>query len=419
MSNSPNEPPHRTREVRGIPRRTGSGPAPLSFGQQRLWFLSQLRPNDSAYNMIQVLRLTGPLDVPALERAFNEIRRRHDVLRANVDLVGDQPVQFVAAYGPVPFTIVDCSTYPEDQRESACQQTIDSYSRPPFDLKNDPLVRTVLVRLQPKEHRLVLVMHHIISDGWSTRLLLQECASLYEAFSQGKSSPLPELPIQYSDYARWQRERLTGAVLENELSYWKQRLRGSIMSPLELPTDRPRRGGEMSTGAYVAKVLPVKLVQSLKSLGQRCNATLFMMLLGAFQILLYRLSGQDDIVLGTPIAGRTQLETEKLLGFFVNTLPIRIDMSGKPTFAHLLDRVRSVVVDAIDHQDLPFEKLVEELQPERRLNHSPLVQVMLNVFLLDDPQLHVQGITLEILTPAGDESKFDVTMYVRKTRKIF
>jgi amino acid adenylation domain-containing protein len=401
------------RAVRGIPRRTESGPAPLSFGQQRLWFLNQLRPNDSAYNMIQVLRLTGPLDVPALERAFNEIRRRHDVLRANFDSVGDQPVQFVAAYKPVPFTVVDCSNYPEDQRESACQEAIGSYSRPPFNLENDPLLRTALVRLGPTDHRLVVVMHHIIYDGWSTRLLLKECATLYEAFAQGKPSPLPDLPIQYSDYARWQREWLTGPVLEKQLSYWKERFRGSV-SPLELPADRPRRGGETPTAAHVVKVLPVELLQSLKSLGQRHNATLFMTLLAAFQALLYRVSGQDDIVVGTPIAGRTQLETEKLLGFFVNTLPIRIDMSGRPTFAELLDRVRSVVLDAIKYQELPFEKLVEELQPERRLNHSPLFQVMLNAFLLDTPQLHVQGLTLESLTVSGDESKFDMTMYVLK-----
>ena len=299
MSNLPNEPPHPIRGVRGISRRTESGPAPLSFGQQRLWFLNQLRPNDSAYNMIQVLRLTGPLDVPALERAFNEIRRRHDVLRANFDLVGDQPVQFVAPYRPVPFTVVDCSNCPEDQRESACQEAIDNYSRPPFNLKNDPLLRTALVRLGPTEHRLALVMHHIIYDGWSTRLMLQECATLYEAFAQGKPSPLPELPIQYSDYARWQREWLTGPVLDKQLSYWKERLRGSV-SPLELPADRPRRGGETSTAAHVAKVLPVELLQSLKSLGQRHNATLFMTLLAAFQTLLYRVSGQDDIVLGSP-----------------------------------------------------------------------------------------------------------------------
>ena len=413
MSNFPSEPPPSMRGVRRIPRRTESGPAPLSFGQQRLWFLNQLRPNDSAYHMIQVLRLTGPLDVPVLEQALNEIRRRHDLLRANFDLVGDQPVQFVAPYRPMPFTVVDCSNCPEDQRESACQEAIARYSRPPFNLKNDPLLRTALVRLGPTEHRLVVVMHHIISDGWSTRLLLQECATLYEAFSQGKPSPLPELPIQYSDYARWQREWLTGPVLDKQLSYWKERLRGSV-SPLELPADRPRRGGETSTAAHVAKVLPVELLQSLKSLSQRHNATLFMALLTAFQILLYRVSGQDDIVVGSPIAGRTQLETEKLLGFFVNTLPMRIDMSGRPTFAELLNRVRSVVLDALKHQELPFEKLVEELQPERSLNHTPLVQVMLNAFLLDIPQLHVQGLTLESLSVSADESKFDLTMYVQK-----
>jgi len=393
-----------------------SDPAPLSFGQQRLWFIDQLRPNHSAYNMTQVLRLTGPLDIPALEQAINEIRRRHDVLRANFDVVADQPVQFVRSYRPVPLTVVDRSDCPEDHRENACQQVIDSYSRPPFNLKNDPLVRTALVRLQPTEHRLVLVLHHIVYDGWSTRLLLQECASLYEAFSRGKPSSLPELPIQYSDYARWQRKRLQGAVLEEHLSYWKARLRGSL-APLDLPADRPRPDLEMSPGADAAKVLPVELVESLKALGQRHNATLFMTLLAAFQTLLYRLSGRDDIVLGVPIAGRTQVETEKLIGFCVNTLPIRVDVSSVATFSELLDAVRPVVLDAINHQELPFEKLVEELQPDRSLNQSPLVQVTLNVFLLDNPQLHVHGLTIESLTRAGDESKFDLTMYVLKARE--
>ena len=415
MSDLPATPPVPMRARRGIPRTTDSGPAPLSFGQQRLWFLSQLRPNQSAYNMIQVLRLTGPLDIPVLERAFNDIRRRHDVLRANIDVVAGQPVQIVAPYRPEALTVVDCSSSPPDQRESACQQVIERYSRPPFDLRTDPLVRTSLVRMEPMDHRLVLVLHHIIYDGWSTRLLMRECAALYEAFSEGKPSPLPELPVQYSDFARWQRQWLTGAVLEKQLSYWKERLRGSV-SPLELPADRPRGDADTSTAVRAGKVLPVDLLRSLQSVGQRHSATLFMTLLAAFHTLLSRLSGQDGIVLGIPIAGRTQLEAEKLLGFFVNTLPIRVDMSGTPTFAELLDRVRSVVLDAINHQELPFEKLVEELHPERSLTHAPLVQVMLNVFLLDDPQLQAGGLTIESLTSSGDESKFDLTMYVRKVR---
>jgi amino acid adenylation domain-containing protein len=404
-----------TRAPREIPRRTETGAAPLSFGQQRLWFLDQLRPNHSAYNMTQVLRLTGVLGVPALERAVNEIRRRHDVLRANFEFVADRPMQTVAPFQPMALTVVDCSDLQDDEREQACQEAIDHYSRRPFNLRNEPLMRTALVRVRATEHLLVLVIHHIVSDGWSTRLLLRECATLYEAFSQGKPSPLPELPIQYSDYARWQRESFTGTALATQLSYWKSLLQGSD-SPLELPADRPRRSDDTSTLARVTAALPNDVVQSLKSLGQRHNATLFMILLAAFQVLLHRISGRDDIVIGTPIAGRTRLETEKLIGFFVNTLPIRIHGSGNLTFEELLGRVRSVVVDAINYQDVPFEKLVEELQPERNLTHTPLFQVMLNVFLLDEAPLRVPGLTIETLTRPGDESKFDLTMYVLKQR---
>jgi len=416
MSESQNRPADVTRAPREISRRVETDPAPLSFGQQRLWFLEQFRPNHSAYNMTQVLRLTGRLEVPALERAVHEIRRRHNVLRANFEFVADQPMQIIAPFQPIPLTVVDCSGLPDDQRQRACQEAIDNSSRRPFNLATEPLMRTTLVRLHTTEHLLVVVIHHIVSDGWSTRLLLREFATLYEAFSQGKTSPLPELSIQYSDYARWQREWLQGAVLETQLSYWKTLLHGSE-SPLELPADRPRRSDDTSTLARVTEVLPNDVMQSLKSLSQRHNATLFMILMAAFQILLRRITGRDDIVIGTPIAGRTRLETEKLIGFFVNTLPIRIHGSGKLTFEEMLRRVRSVVVDAINYQDLPFEKLVEELQPERSVNHTPLFQVMLNVFLLDDAPLHVSGLTIETLTRPGDESKFDLTMYVLKQRE--
>jgi NRPS condensation-like uncharacterized protein len=249
--------------------------------------------------MTQVLRLTGVLEVPALERAVNEIRRRHDVLRANFEFVADRPMQTVAPFQPMALTVVDCSDLQDDEREQACQEAIDHYSRRPFNLRNEPLMRTALVRVRATEHLLVLVIHHIVSDGWSTRLLLRECATLYEAFSQGKPSPLPELPIQYSDYARWQRESFTGTALATQLSYWKSLLQGSD-SPLELPADRPRRSDDTSTLARVTAALPNDVVQSLKSLGQRHNATLFMILLAAFQVLLHRISGRDDIVIGRP-----------------------------------------------------------------------------------------------------------------------
>jgi amino acid adenylation domain-containing protein len=407
MSNSPNL------AATGIPRRMQSGPAPLSLAQQRLWFLDQLQPNSSAYNITQVFRLRGSLNVDALEQALNEIRRRHEVLRANFDSVDDQPVQIVAPFQPMPLTVVDYSNLIEDQRESAWQDAFQTYSRRPFNLKNDPLMRANLLRLGTTEHVLVLIMHHIISDGWSVQLIAQESASLYEAFSQEKPSPLPELPIQYSDYACWQREWFQGAVLEKQLSYWKYHLGGSL-PVLELPADRRRPSVQTFNGRAVAKVLPPELVQSLKSLSQRRRATLFVTLLAAVQILLQRLSDQEDIVLGTPIAGRKQWETEKLVGFFVNTLAVRADLSGNPTFEALLERVRSVVLDAMDHQEMPFEKLVQELQPERSLSHTPLFQVMVNVFMLDHQEIGIPGLAIENLTPLGAEAKCDVTVYILK-----
>jgi amino acid adenylation domain-containing protein len=397
---------------REIPRRTATGPASLSFAQQRLWFLDRLQPGSSAYNMTDVYRLTGTLDVIALERALNEIRRRHEALRTNFDSINDQPVQIIAPFEPVALPVVDLANLPEDQCKKALERAIFSQRRLPFNLQSDRLMRASLFRLGTEEHILLLVVHHCVSDGWSRRLLKQEIAALYEAFSQGKPSPLPELPIQYGDYASWQHKWLQKEALANQLPYWKKHLGGDL-PVLDLPTDHARPSVQTFNGARLTMVLPKVLVGTLTSLGQRHHASLFMTMLAAFNTLLHRYSGQEDIIVGTPIAGRSRLETEKLIGLFLNTLALRTDLSGNPTFAELLQRVRDVTLDAFTYQELPFEKLVEELHPERSLSHTPVFQVLLNMFMLAEPEVSLPGLTLEEVTEPEVESKFDLTLYVR------
>jgi len=389
-------------------------PAPLSFAQQRLWFLSQLRPDTSAYNLPQVFRLRGHLDLAALERALNEIRRRHEVLRTNFDTIDGQPVQIVETFQYMPLRMTDCTDLSEDERPIACGRLIDSIAQLPFNLKTDRLLRMAIIRLQSTEHVLVLVMHHIVFDGWSTTLLLEECATLYDTFLEGKPSPLGALPLQYSDYAR--AERLT-LDFTTELAYWKEQL-GGTLPVLVLPSDQPGAQPLTATAGRLTRVLPPELVQSLQRLGQRHQVTLFMTLLAALQTLLSRLSGQDDVIVGTPIAGRRQLETEQLLGLFLNTLPLRTDVSGNPTFVELLERVRLVVLNAIQYQTLPFEKLVEELQPQRSLDRTPLFRVMLNAFPID-AAISMNGLTVENLRALPDDAKFDLTWYVFKEQQDF
>jgi hypothetical protein len=397
---------------RGIPRRTATGPVPLSFAQQRLWFLDQLQPGGSTYNITRIYRLTGPLDVAALERALNEIRRRHEVLRTNFDSVNGQPVQIIAPFESVMLPVEDLANLPEDRRESACQRTISAQSRLSFNLRTDRLLRANLMRLGTAEHVLVLVVHHCVSDGWSTQLLKREIATLYGAFSQGNPSPLPELPIQYGDYACWQRAWLQGKALADQLAYWKKHLGGDLPA-LDLPTDHARPSVQSFNGARLTMILPKALVESLTSLGQRQHASLFMTMLAAFMTLLHRYSGQEDIIVGTPLAVRTRLETEKLIGLFLNTLALRANLSGNPTFEELLKRVRDVTLDAFTHQELPFEKLVEELHPERSLSRTPIFQVMLNMFMLAEPEVPLPGLKIEDLTKPVVEAKYDLSLYAR------
>jgi amino acid adenylation domain-containing protein len=388
------------------------GELPLSFAQQRLWFLSQLDPGSPVYHLSSGYRLRGPLNATALEQSLNAIVRRHESLRTILPAVDGRPIQVVTPYQPFTLPVIDVRGLAGTDKAARAQQLASEHAQRPFDLGHGPLFRATLVRLAAEESVFLLSMHHIVSDGWSMGVFFRELAALYEAFSTGTASPLPELSIQYADFALWQRQWLQGEVLEKQLAYWRQQLAGSPPL-LELPTDRPRPVTQTYRGARQWLALPKALSDELRALSQREGVTLFMTLLAAFQILLFRYTGQEDIVVGSPIAGRTRVATEGLIGFFVNTLVLRTDLSGKPAFRQLLHRVREVASQAYAHQDLPFEKLVEELQPERNLSRSPLFQVFLNMLNLPDNRFELPGLAVERFLSPEAESKFDITLYVR------
>ena len=360
---------------------------PLSFAQQRLWFIDQLEPGNVAYNMPTAVRYRSPLDVPTLERALGEMVRRHETLRTTFASVGGQPVQVIGPPAPFRLRVEDLRHLPAAERDACAARLEAEEAARPFDLRRGPLFRVRAARLAENDHVLVMTLHHIISDGWSTGVLLRELSALYEAFSRGLPSPLPELPIQYADFAQWQRGWLQGGVLERQLAYWKRQLQGA--EPLiRLPTDWPRPAAQGYRGARLLLTLSPELSGAVKSLGQREGATLFMTMLAAFDALLYRYTGQDDIVVGSPLAGRNQLETEGLIGFFVNMLALRTRVSDNPGFAELLRRVRETTLDAYAHQEMPFEKLVDALQIERNPSYQPLFQV---VFSLQNAEFNPGG----------------------------
>jgi amino acid adenylation domain-containing protein len=356
---------------RKITRRTDSESYPLSFIQERLWMLNQFEPGP-LYNDYTAFRLTGPLNVTALERALGEIVRRHEVLRAIYPDVDGRPLQVITPVSSrMTLRFVDLRGSTEQEVMSRAREE----ARLPFDLSRGPLLRATLLRTGDDEHMLLLTMHHIVTDGWSMGVLLDEMSKLYEAYVAGEESPFAALSIQYADYAAWQREYLQGEVLDQQLAYWHEQLRGAP-TLLSLPADRPRPSVQTFNGARYYFELDRELTSSLRTLSQREGATLFMTLLAAFNILLWRYTGQNDICLGTPVAGRNQPEVERLIGVFINTLVLRTQLSGDPSFRELLGRVRSMTVSAFANQELPFERLVEALQPERNLSHTPIFQVM-------------------------------------------
>jgi amino acid adenylation domain-containing protein len=380
----------------------------LSFGQERLWFIEQLSPGNCGYSIPATFQLRGPLDVAALEKAFIELLRRHEALRTTFGTTDGEPVQVIHDLVDLRLIVVNVSSVDEARRLA------EEDARTPFDLSQGPLFRVRLLRLSAEDHILHITVHHAVSDGWSMRVLFREIEALYAAFCDGKPSLLPELPVQYADFAQWQRSSLQGEVIAKQLSYWRKQLEGAP-ELLELPTDRPRPPVGTHCGSTLRFRLPKGLSEQVKGLSRREGVTPFMVFLTAFNVLLGRYSGQVKIVVGTPTANRTHVEVEPLIGFFVNTLALATDLSGDPTFKELVKRVRETSLNAYAHQDLPFEKLVDELKPERNLSHSPIFQVM---FALQNQQtwsaraLGLQGIDVERFSIATSTALFDLTLSI-------
>jgi amino acid adenylation domain-containing protein len=393
-----------------IPCRGDRGPAPLSFAQQRLWFFDQFEPGSPVYNLTAPIAFEGNLDIAALERAFNFIVQRHEALRTTFDFRDGQPVQIIAPAQTIGMRFIDLSHLQHDEQQAKIEAILQEESTRPFDLKQGPLLRTTLLRVHDTKHVLLFAVHHIVSDAWSTGLLIHELGELYSAFVAGRAPNLPELPIQYSDFAVWQRQWLQGAVLNEQLTYWKKQL-GNNLPVLELPADRPRPPLQTFQGSTIPFSLPPTLSKALRALSQSERATLFMTLLTAFKVLLHRYTGLEDITVGTPIANRQRQDLEHLIGFFTNTLAIRTDLSGNPAFCDLLRMVRETLLDAYAHQDLPFEYLVEELHPERTLSHSPLVQILF-VMKHTEPDLDLPGLLVTPLHNDFGSAKFDLTCYM-------
>jgi len=395
------------RRLEAAERGEWKGLLPLSFAQQRLWFLNQLEPGSEFYNSSRAVRLEGELLLEPLRRTLNEIVRRHEVLRTRFVALDGKPRQEVLPAEPFELPVIDLSELEAAKREAVIRETIGSESRQPFALDQGPLLRVKLLRLGVEEHVVVLVMHHIVSDASSMELLLKEVETLYAAYRQDEESPLPELAIQYSDFAVWQRSWMQGGELEQQLNYWRAQLRD--LPVLELPTDRVRPAVQNYKGEYVGFRLTAATSAQLRELSQREGVTLFMTLLAAFHALLARYTGQRDIVVGTPIAGRTRQEIEPLIGFFVNTLVLRSSVNSDESFRELLAQVREVCLGAYGHQEVPFEKLVEELQPERHLSRSPLFQAMFAMQHAPEGELALPGLKLSGLSGAGAIAKFDLS----------
>ncbi|MDF5712387.1 MAG: amino acid adenylation domain-containing protein [Rhizonema sp. NSF051] len=399
-------------ETTTIERISRSQELPLSFAQQRLWFLAQLEPNSPFYNIPAAVRLEGQLNLSALQQSFNKILRRHEVLRTNFQILEGQPVAIISSVTSLPFAVIDISELASNQQQASVRKLASQEAQRPFNLNSDLLLRVKLLRLKEQEHIVLLTMHHIASDGWSISVLVRELATLYQAFYKQQPSPLAELPIQYVDFAAWQRQWLQTEILQFQIAYWKKQLEGAP-TVLELPTDYPRLAAVQTfRGATHLFELSVELSQAINKLSQQEGCTLFMTLLAAFAILLSCYSGQEDIVVGSPIANRNRVELEGLIGLFLNTLALRTDLSGDPTFLELLTRVRQVTLGAYSHKDLPFEKLVQELAPKRNLRYSPLFQVWFTLQNVPMTKLELPGLTLSLLETDNTTVQFDLELFL-------
>jgi len=372
---------------------------PTSFAQQRLWFLNQLAPHSPFYNIPLSFRLNGPLEVPVLEQSLNQIVGRHESLRTTFTTVEGEPRQVVAQTFSLPLAVVDLTSLPEQKKQDEISRRAAIEARQPFDLSNGPLVKWQLLSVAEEEHLLLFTIHHIISDGWSVGVLIRELVALYEANRKGLGALLPDLPVQYADFAVWQRNWIGSEEYENQLTYWKQRLDG--FSTLPLITDRPRPSTQSFSGSHEPWVLSATLTEKLKALSEREGMTLFMTLLAGFQTLLFRYTNHHDIVVGSPIANRNHEEIEGLIGFFANSLTLRTEVSGDLSFRHLLQRVKDVTLGAYAHQDIPFDRLVDELQPDRASNSNPLFQYTI---ALQNAPMEELDLTSSKLRPSHEKS---------------
>jgi amino acid adenylation domain-containing protein len=409
-----------TGESRPVPPplvpRTHADPLPLSFAQERLWLLDQLTPGSVAYNIPAVIRLGGDLNLRALVQSLHAIVDRHAILRTAFGIAEGLPVQMIAARWRPRVPWVDLGDLPAMRRETELRRLGGEESARPFDLARGPLLRAVLLRLLPREHVILLTLHQIVSDCWSTGILVREMAALYKTFSTGAPAPLPDLPVQYADYALWQRQWLVGEALAAQVGYWQEQL-GGAPEVLALPTDRTRPAVQSLRRAYVLGLLSGELAREVAQLSQRRGATPFMVLLATFFALLWRLTGQDDMIVGTPVANRTRQETEGLIGLFVNTLPLRVEARGALDFLALLRRVRKVALDAYARQDLPFEKVIEEVQPQRGLAHATFVQVMFTFHDAPVDEITLPGLALVPVESGTGHAQLDLELSLRETRQ--
>lgn len=402
-------------KIRPYPRGDGTGEArlPASWAQRRLWFIDQLEGGTAAYNMSLVVRLRGVLDQEALQKALDTIVQRHEVLRTIFVTVEGDPRQEIAADGHFALRVIDLSGHKEAKREEQVrrQKAEEAYGK--FDLRVGPMIRGRLVRLQPEDHVLLVTLHHIVSDGWSIGVLINELTELYGAYRHGRSHSLEPMPIQYADYAQWQRQWLHGEELDRQLSYWRTCLNGAAPL-LALPTDRPRPASQSYRGGNIAFVLNAQLSAQLRAFAQQREMTLFMLLYAGWAILLSRLSGQDDVVIGTPVANRQRPELEGLIGFLVNTLVLRVCVRSDSSVEEFLEQVREVTLGAYDHQDVAFEQVVEALQPQRSLSRHPLFQVMLSLQNAPKSELRLSGLTVTAEDAVDETSKFDLDLFLEE-----
>jgi amino acid adenylation domain-containing protein len=389
---------------------------PLSFAQQRLWFLGQLEGPSATYNIPMALRLIGTLDVAALEHCLSRIVQRHEVLRTHFAMVDGSAVQIIAPHLEIPLPVIDLQYLSKSLQQLEVQRLVSQEAGQFFNLSTGPLLRINLLHLSTEEHVLLLTMHHIISDGWSMGVLVQEVTALYQAYITDTPAELAELPIQYADFAHWQRQWLQGEVLQAQVDYWKEQLDGAPPL-LELPTDRPRPSVQSFRGSHLSFNIPAELTQRLQELSRQQGVTLFMTLLSAYAILLSRYSGQQDIVIGSPIANRNRAQIENLIGFFANTLALRIDLRDNPSFEQLLECVRQVTSGAYEHQDLSFDRVVEELQPQRSLSYNPVFQVMFALQNIPMGALELPGLNLSPLESDSETVRFDLEMYLWERTK--